>query len=302
MGQDLPAGSPIVEDNDGGMERFNSGLMFVGEQFLNVMGVRVAAGRDFSTRLLTDVGSTFLVNQEFVRQRGWDEPIGKRIAIDAGGGRVIGVVEDFNFKSLHDAIEPIAITLQPELAADANNPSASRIMVVNIAGDAVAPTLRMLEDKFAEVDPRHPFEFRFIDEFINDSYVSEQSLMRLVTVFAAICVLIACLGLYGLAAFTTEERTRELGIRKVLGATGGQIVLLLSRNLLGLILAGAVVASLGAWLAMDVWLENFAYRTAINPLLFVAASALALVVAFATVALQSVGAVTRDPVTALRYE
>jgi len=302
MGQDLPSGSPIVEGNSGAMERFNSGLMFVGERFLEVMGVRVIAGRDFSSRLLTDVGTRFLVNEEFVRQRGWDEPLGKQMTIGTDLGRVIGVVEDFNFKSLHDAIGPIAISLQPELPPEGNNQAAYRILVVNIAGDAVAPTLRLLEDKFAELDPSHPFEFRFIDDFIDSLYVSEQSLMRLVAVFAGICVLIACLGTYGLAAFTTEERTREIGIRKVLGATGAQIVLLLSRNVLTLILAGAVVASLGAWFAMDVWLENFAYQVPINPFLFLTATAVALAVAFATVALQSVSAVTRDPVLALRHE
>ena len=302
MGQDLPGGALLVEDAAGAMERFGSGIMFVGERFLDVMGVRILSGRDFSTRLLTDVGTRFLVNEEFVRRRGWDEPLGKQMSTGSDIGRVIGVVEDFNFKSLHDPIEPIAITLQPELAPDANEQAAYRILVVNIAGDAVAPTLRLLEQKFAELDPSHPFEFRFVDEMIDSLYVSEQSLMRLVAVFAGICVLIACLGTYGLAAFTTEERTKEIGIRKVLGATGAQIVLLLSRNIVALILAGAVLASLGAWLAMDLWLENFAYRASMNPLLFVVATGVALVVAFATVALQSIGAVTRDPVAALRHE
>ena len=302
MGQDLPAGSPLVENNAGALERFNSGIMFVGEGFVDVMGVRVIAGRGFSTRLLTDVGTRFLVNEEFVRKRGWDEPLGKQMSIGTDIGRVIGVVADFNFKSLHDAIEPIAITLQPELPPEANERSAQRILVVNIAGDALAPTLRLLEQKFAELDPRQPFEYRFVDEFIGSQYVSEQSLMQLVAVFAGICILIACLGTYGLAAFTTEERTKEIGIRKVLGATGAQIVLLLSRNVLALIVAGAVFASLGAWLAMDIWLENFAYRTPINPLLFVAATCVALVVAFATVALQSFGAIRQDPLLALRYE
>ena len=284
------------------MERFGTGIMFVGERFLDVMGVRVLSGRNFSTRLLTDVGTRFLVNEEFVRQRGWDEPLGRQMSTGTDIGRVIGVVEDFNFKSLHDPIEPIAIALQPEIPPDVNEQGAYRILVVNIAGDAVAPTLRLLEQKFAELDPSHPFEFRFVDEMIESLYVSEQSLMRLVAVFAGVCVLIACLGTYGLAAFTTEERTKEIGIRKVLGATAAQIVLLLSRNIVALILAGAVVASLVAWLAMNAWLENFAYRVSINPFLFVVATGAALAVAFATVALQSLGAVRRDPIAALRYE
>lgn len=302
MGQDLPGGALLVESATGAMERFGTGIMFVGERFLDVMGVRVLSGRNFSTRLLTDVGTRFLVNEEFVRQRGWDEPLGRQMSTGTDIGRVIGVVEDFNFKSLHDPIEPIAIALQPEIPPDVNEQGAYRILVVNIAGDAVAPTLRLLEQKFAELDPSHPFEFRFVDEMIESLYVSEQSLMRLVAVFAGVCVLIACLGTYGLAAFTTEERTKEIGIRKVLGATAAQIVLLLSRNIVALILAGAVVASLVAWLAMNAWLENFAYRVSINPFLFVVATGAALAVAFATVALQSLGAVRRDPIAALRYE
>lgn len=302
MGQDLPGGALLVESATGAMERFGTGIMFVGERFLDVMGVRVLSGRNFSTRLLTDVGTRFLVNEEFVRQRGWDEPLGRQMSTGTDIGRVIGVVEDFNFKSLHDPIEPIAIALQPEIPPDVNEQAAYRILVVNIAGDAVAPTLRLLEQKFAELDPSHPFEFRFVDEMIESLYVSEQSLMRLVAVFAGVCVLIACLGTYGLAAFTTEERTKEIGIRKVLGATAAQIVLLLSRNIVALILAGAVVASLVAWLAMNAWLENFAYRVSINPFLFVVATGAALAVAFATVALQSLGAVRRDPIAALRYE
>jgi putative ABC transport system permease protein len=302
MGQALPAGSPIVESATGAMEPFNSGIMFVGERFLEVMGARIVAGRDFSTRLLTDVGTRFLVNEKFVRERGWDQPLGKQMSIGTDIGRVIGVVEDFNFKSLHDAIEPIAITLQPELPPEANDRGTQRILVVNIAGDALAPTLRLLEQKFAELDPRQPFAYRFVDEFIGAQYASDQSLMRLVAVFAGICILIACLGTYGLAAFTTEERTKEIGIRKVLGATGGQIVLLLSRNILILILGGAVFASLGAWLAMDIWLENFAYQVPINPLLFVVATAVALVLALATVAVQSLGTTIRDPAVALRHE
>ncbi|MGW8369286.1 MAG: ABC transporter permease, partial [Gammaproteobacteria bacterium] len=145
-------------------------------------------------------------------------------------------------------------------------------------------TLRMLEDKFADVDPSHPFEYRFLDDSLRELYVSEQSLMKLIGVFAGICILISCLGLYGLSAFTTEQRTKEIG------------------NTLLLVLTGAVVASIVAWLAIDEWLAGFAYRAPINPLIFVVAAIAAAVVAFVTIALQSSRTARADPANALRYE
>ncbi len=305
MGQDLPVGAAQVETNEGSLERKAMSFMPVGKNFIDVMGIQLTAGRDFSKRLLTDVGAGFVVNRTLVREMGWDEPLGKRIVIGPQDGRVIGVVEDFNFKSLHSPIEPFAMMA---LSEDYTNvplitrPVVNRLLVLDIAGQEINRTLQRLEQKFAEVDPTHPFEFKFVDDSLNELYVSEHSLMQLVGILAGICILIACLGLYGLTSFTTEQRTKEIGIRKVLGASTLQIILLLSRSTLLLILAGAVVASIGAYFAIDEWLAGFAYRAAINPLLFLGSTALAAAVAFATVALQSYGTARGEPADSLRWE
>jgi putative ABC transport system permease protein len=311
LGQIIPANVLAFEGADGVLERFVVSHMPVGDDFLKVMNMQLVTGRDFSQRLLTDVGQSVIVNEALVRRMGWDDPLGKQAVVPGAcpgnvcQGRVIGVVSDFNFQSLRTGITPFAMypfnndfSNVPEI----NRPFTRRFLVLDVAREGIGATLGMLEDKFAEFDPSHPFEYRFLDESLAELYVSEQNLMRLVGIFAAVCILISCLGLYGLATFTTEQRTKEIGIRKVLGASSLQIVLLLARNILLLVVAGAVVASIGAYFAVDEWLAGFAYRASINPLVFVLATVVAAVVAFLTIALQSWGTARADPADALRYE
>lgn len=310
MGQTFPINVLGFEDNDGVIDRITLSHMPIGDDFLQVMNMQVVAGRDFSQRLLTDIGQSVIVNEALVRRMGWDEPLGKQALVPGGTGgvaqgRVIGVVSDFHFQSLRTSVTPIAMyqfsndfSNVPEI----NRPFVRRFLVLNVAGEGIPGTLRMLEEQFAEVDPAHPFEYRFLDDSLNELYVSEQSLMMLIGIFAGVCILIACLGLYGLSAFTTEQRTKEIGIRKVLGASSLQIILLLARNILVLVLAGAVVASIGAYFAIDEWLAGFAYRADVNPMVFVASTVVAAAVAFATIALQSYGTARADPADALRYE
>ena len=310
MGQTFPMNILSFEGSDGAMAPVTVSHMPVGEGFLEVMNMQLVAGRDFSQRLLTDIGQTVIVNEAMVRQMGWDEPLGKQ-AVTPGGpagvaqGRVIGVVSDFNFQSLRSEVEPLV--LYPQVFDFSNVPEIQRpfvrgFLVLNVAGEEIAGVLRTLEEKFAELDPTHPFEYLFLDDALNDLYASEENLMTLVGIFAGVCILIACLGLYGLSAFTTEQRTKEIGIRKVLGASSLQIVTMLARNVLLLVLAGAVVGSIGAWFGIEEWLTGFAYRTAVNPLVFLLATVMAAVVAFATIALQSSGTARADPANALRYE
>jgi putative ABC transport system permease protein len=311
MGQVIPINILAFEGSAGVLDRITMSHMPVGDGFLDVMGMQLVAGRDFSQRLLTDIGQSVIVNEALVRRMGWDEPLGKQAIVPGGGpngvaqGRVIGVVSDFNFQSLRTSVTPLAMypfsddfSNVPEI----NRPFARRFLVLNVAGEGIGATLRMLEEKFAEVDPAHPFEYRFLDDSLNELYVSEQNLMKLVAIFAGVCILIACLGLYGLSSFTTEQRTKEIGIRKVLGASSLQIVVMLARNILLLVLAGAVVAAIAAYFAIDVWLAGFAYRADINPTVFVLSTVVAAAVAFLTIALQSYGTARADPAHALRYE
>jgi len=177
-----------------------------------------------------------------------------------------------------------------------------RTMVLNIAGRNVPATLKFVGDTMRKFDGLHPFEFEFVDDSLQRLYVSDLRLTRLIAIFAGICIFIACLGLFGLASFMAAQRTREIGVRKVFGARTGQIITLLAHRIVYLVLGAAVVASAIAYAVMKAWLENFAFRAGINPLIFVVAALAALGIAYLTVVLQSMKAARAHPVTSLRYE
>jgi putative ABC transport system permease protein len=296
-----------VEGNDGLMERATLNLMQVDEDFIEVIGAKIKLGRDFSKRLSTDVERSCLVNEATVKMMGWVEPLGKRIGESGGyyGGRVVGVVEDFNFRSLHQRVEPLVMYLIRD-DFSALSPSTRAVilrqMALNVSGREMAETLNYIEDVFAEFDPTYPFEYELLDHKLDELYSSERRLMTLTGIFSGICIFISCLGLFGLAAFTTEQRTKEIGIRKVLGATTFQIIVMLSRSILLIVLVASIIASVAAYLAIDEWLAGFAYHAGINPLVFVFSAAFAMAVAFGTVALQSFRTAQANPVEALRYE
>ncbi len=295
--------SPLpVENNDGSMGQQTVKVMSSNDDdVIRVMGMQLVEGRDFARKLLTDVGTSIIVNEAMVRKMGWDRPLGKRVA----DGRVTGVVKDFNYESLRVEVAPLMIPLV-KLDFTALRPEfrvrQSRMMVVNIAGVEATQTLGHIRDVMARLDPKHTFEYQFLDDALDKLYTSERRIMQLTSIFAAVCVFISCLGLFGLASFTTEQRTKEIGVRKVLGASGMRIILMLSVPALALVLIASVFASGLAYLAINQWLGSFAYRASINPLIFVSATAMVIVVAFITIALQSFRTANANPVLALRYE
>jgi len=299
VGRDIPSTTGKAEGKDGAMTDMGFSMLFVGDDFIPVMGIEVVQGRDFSKRLLTDVGSSYIVNETFVRRMGWDHPIGKRMAIGGGPGAfvgpVIGVVKDFNYQSLRQGIEPLVIVRDFDQATE-------RFMVASVAPAGIHATLQRIRKLFEELDPAHPFEYSFLDEDLGRLYTSEERLTRLIGIFAAICILVACLGLFGLAASATQQRTREIGVRKVLGASTLSIILLLSRRVLMLIGAGAIVASVAAWIAMQQWMSGFAYRATLNPAWLLLATLVAGAVALLTIGLQSWRTAHGDPIEALRHE
>jgi putative ABC transport system permease protein len=290
-----------TENNDGEIVNVTTHMMPVNHNYLNVMGMELVEGRDFS--LDGNLDDTIIVNEAVVRNMGWEQPIGKHMGLR--NRTVIGVVKDFNFNSLHEAVEPIAIygyRTNFESMPVEDRPFVDRFLIINIETSDMGRTLDFIEKTLAQFDLMYPFQYRFFDEVLGEQYLSEERLMKLIGMFSAICVFIACLGLLGLTAFTTTQRTKEIGIRKVLGATTFQIILLLSRKVLMLVAIGSVIASLIAYIAMDAWLETFAHRISIGPGVFVASAAVALIAAFATVAIQSYRTAQGHPVDALRYE
>jgi putative ABC transport system permease protein len=307
--QSFSSSRSLIENNDGVIEESFLNSMLVGNDFLETMGLQLITGRDFSRKLLSNVGSSCIVNETLVRKIGWKEPLGKRIQLSGVSGefegRVIGVVKDFHFLSLHSLIDPIVL-YQDEISTQNMSDKARELFqnyfILHISGEDIHGTINYLQEKFKKFDPEYTFEYEFLDDSLNKLYLSEQRAMDLIGVFAAVCILISCMGLFGVAAFTTEQRTKEIGIRKLIGATTWQIITMLSRRILLLVLGGAVIASLIAYYAMDEWLTGFAYRIGINPIVFFIAAAMAACVAFITVAMQSYRTARANPVEALRYE
>ena len=301
-------GTPVnlaqVEHEDGKTEPTQLNNLPIGEGYVEVMGLKLLQGRDLEKRLLTDVGQNVLVNEAMVRKMGWTNPLGKRMQVRGQSGRVVGVVQDFNFKSLHTQIEPLAMypmSMDYTGVADINKPFMQQYLVIKISSEDVGQTLGNVERIMAEADAKHPFEYTFLDDALDKLYKSENQLLKLIAIFAAICIFIACLGLFGLASFTTEMRTREIGTRKVLGATTWQIIGLLARPIMVLVLIAAVIAAVISYFAIDEWLSTFAYKAGINPVIFLVAAIVAAVVAFVTVAAQSYRTASADPVNALRH-
>jgi putative ABC transport system permease protein len=302
-GDEVAATLMMAESDSGNMQEVTVNQIMVGRDFVKSLGIGLASGRDFSERLLTDVGTAVLVNESLVRQMGWNNPIGKRIQVD---GRVIGVVKDFHFSSLHTRVGPMVVRQFRDddlsgIPANQRN-LVTRTIVVVVKGARMPSTIAKIREVVSALDPKHPFEYRHFEDLLEQQYADESRIMRLTGSFAAICIFISCLGLYGLAAFTTEQRTKEIGIRRVLGATRWSIILLLSRSMLALVAVAAVGASLATYLMMERWLQTFEYRDSMHFSVFVVSSLLIACLAFLSVALQAARASGQNPAHALRYE
>jgi ABC-type antimicrobial peptide transport system permease subunit len=219
-----------------------------------------------------------------------DNPVGKNLE----EGKIIGVIKDFNFKSAFSPMEPMMLRNGSEIF--------KKFISIRIAPGNMKETLTTVEKVFKEFNPGYPFEYHFLDESIEALYEQQLATGKLIDLFAALAVFITCLGLFGLSTFITSRRTKEIGIRKVLGATVSNIVTLLSRDILVLVLVGFVFAVPIAWYTMNQWLQNFAYRIEIGLGLFVIAGGVALLIALATVSWQSLKAALMNPVNSLRNE
>jgi len=277
-----------VENNDGSMETRVINYYAIDENYLAVMDMELVEGRNFNSAIQTDFNAALIVNETTVKNMGWDEAIGKNVF----GLRVIGVVADFNFHDLSRELESLAFQFV----------ETSRYLTVSISGERIFETIDYLRDVWREFDPDHPFEFEFLDDSLDRLYESEQQGMTLIGIFAGLCIFISCLGLLGLTAFTTEQRSRELGIRKVLGATPIQLIFMLFKNVFIIVLIAAVIASAISFSIISRWLEGFAYHVEINFGLFVLASLSCVFIAFTTMAIQSWKTTRSNPIDALRYE
>lgn len=277
------------EGEDGQTVRMNIRFDYIDYDFLDVFKIEMAQGRNFSKEF-SDDESAVLVNETAVKQLGWTDPIGKKLP-----GRdeyhVIGVVKDFYFASLHQRIEPMMFLLRdgPRIA-------------VRVRPGNVQKTVALLKDVFERNTQTQPFDFFFLDDRFNQLYKKEQRIGEIFGYFSLLAIFIACLGLLGLASFTVERRTKEIGIRRVLGASAYRIVTLLGKEYVRLVIIANVIAWPVAYLAMNRWLQNFAYRININVWMFILAAAGVLFIAFITVSYQTLKAAFANPAETLRYE
>ncbi|GAB5520455.1 MAG: ABC transporter permease [Rhodothermales bacterium] len=264
--------------------------------FVDTYGLDVVAGRGISADFPNDTTQSVVLNEAAVRSLGWtiaEQAIGQHLTAWNETREIVGVVADYNYASLHGDIEPLIL-----IPTDHGGTYFS----LRLRSEDVQAAMASLEVQWAQLVPHRPFEAFFLDTFFNRQYQAEERFASLFRTFAGLAILIACLGLFGLAAFTAEQRTKEIGVRKVLGASVGQILGLLSKEFAVLVGIAFVVATPIVYYAMSEWLTTFAYRTTPDPLLFVGAGLLALIVAGLTISFQAAKAALRNPVDALRFE
>ena len=265
-----------------------------GYDFIPTMGMEMLSGRNFA-RSYHDTLSMIL-NESSVQLMGLKNPVGANIKWYGQKFQVVGVVKNFHFESLHEPIRPLFFTL-----ADQAWNGWYRTIVRIVAGRE-KETLDRIEQYYASFNPGFKLDYVFLDEVFQKQYASENQMAVLSKYFAGLTILISCLGLFGLAAFTAQRRRKEIGIRKVLGASEGKIVGMLSKEFIQLVGISIVIASPVAWIVMNNWLSGFSYRTEISGWLFVFSGGIALLIAVITVSLQAVRAAVSNPVISLRSE
>ena len=265
----------------------------VDANFVDFFNLEIVAGRNFKPDEMFEFGKHYILNEAAVQAIGWSDPIGKKIKRNNYEGTVVGVVKDFHHGSLHKKIEPAALITLNHLTA---------ALVLRVRIEQFSELVPFLKETWQQFLPERPFEIEFLDETLNRLYQAEQRVGKAMGVFALVAIGLACLGLFGLAAFTAEQRTKEIGVRKVLGASVGQVVLLLSKEFTALVVVANVIAWPVAYYALNEWLQGFAYRTTLGVDVFLMGGGLAVLIAFLTVSTLAIRAAQTNPVDALRYE
>lgn len=270
----------------------------VDENYIPTFEMKMASGRNFSRQFATD-SSAMIINETAAKTFGWNDQtaIGKKIVRGNHTSErdkpfhVIGVVKDFNFQSLHQAISPLLMTLEPTSG-----------LIFKIKTTDTKGLLATMKAKWDQFNTGEPFSFAFFDDLYNKTYAPEQKTATILNIFALLTIIVACLGLFGLITYTAQQRTKEIGIRKVLGASATSVTKMLSKDLIKLVFIACIIAFPVAWWAMNKWLQSFAYRINLSWWIFVVAGMAALFIALLTVSIQAIKAAMANPVESLRTE
>jgi putative ABC transport system permease protein len=282
-------------ETDQGMAQKGVNFAVVDHDFVKTLGIKIVKGRDFQQDMPSDTLSGVIVNETFVKRMGWTEPIGKKV--EAGNAnnlraRVIGVMHDYHQTGMYNAIESLLLAYRTQ-----NN-----VIYIKLKGSDMKSTLSFIETKWKEVFPGEPYTYTFLNERFNRQFEADEKRGLIFTLFTILAILIACLGLFGLASYMVEQRTKEIGIRKVFGANEAIVLRLIARDFLILVIIGIIVATPAAYYFMNDWLKNYVYHTNIGVPLLLTAALLTILITFVTVSYKAYQAAIMNPAKALKSE
>jgi len=295
-GSDYTSAHSEMENKKGETQITNLDLFFVDYDYINQYKLKVVAGRAFSKDFATDSTQAMMINESAAKSFGYKTPqeaIGRNFSQWGRKGKIIGVLKDFHYTSLQQKIQPLAMRIETW---------AFGTISIKVSATNLPSTIKLIESKWNRIIPNRPFDYYFLDESFNKQYRAEDNFGNLFFNFAALAIFISCLGLLGLSSYSTMQRTKEIGIRKVLGASVSNIVNLLSIDFIKLVLIAFVIAAPLAWFGMNKWLQDFAYRTNISWIVFALAGFASMLIAFFTISFQALKAALANPVKSLRTE
>jgi ABC-type antimicrobial peptide transport system permease subunit len=265
----------------------------VSHDYFKTFNIKLAQGRTFSDKFSLD-SLKYIVNETALKFMELKEPLGKLFAIQVFKGEIIGIVKDFNNNSLHTDIKKVVFILTPAVDHD--------YMFVKMKPDNFADTVNDVKTTLTKLAPGFPLQYQFLDEFFDIQYKSEQQIGTIFRYFAILAIFISCLGLYGLVSFTAEQKTKEIGIRKVYGASVQNIIYMISREFVRLVILSSVIAFPVAYYVMSRWLQNYAFYTSLNIWIFLVSAALSIIITILTVWYQAFKAARANPINSLKYE
>jgi putative ABC transport system permease protein len=282
-------------ETDQGMAQRGVNFAVVDHDFIDALGIEMVSGRDFQQDMPSDTLTGVVVNETLANRLGWKDAIGKKVQLGDGGqinARVIGVMKDYHQTGMYNEIESLLLVYR-----ELNN-----IIYVKLSGNNSEQTLSFIESKWKEVFPDQPFTYTYLSERFNRQFEADENRGLIFTIFTILAILIACFGLFGLASYMVEQRTKEIGIRKVFGANENVIIRLISRDFIILIVISIIIAVPAAYYIMSNWLENYVYRTKIGAILLIGAALLTIVITFITISFKAYQAAIMNPANSIRTE